>query len=181
MNDDAILCSKCGATWPASGFYWSKGQLKRPCKQCFREWHRGRYVPKDGADDAPRSCIWCGASYQPKGRRISFYCSQKCKEAERKESGQGREQHLLRKYGISAADYDRMLADQGGGCALCGVTPDELTSGRYRTFLHVDHCHETGRVRGLLCPDHNLLLGKWQHDPALLRRAAEYLEASASA
>jgi len=66
------------------------------------------------------------------------------------------------------------------GCALCGAKPEELTSGRFRTYLHVDHDAITGRVRGLLCPDHNLLIGRWNHDPTLLRRAADCLEASAS-
>jgi predicted nucleic acid-binding Zn ribbon protein len=180
MEEELILCSKCGESWPSSGFYWSKGQIKRPCKQCFHEWHRGRYVPKNGADDAPRNCIWCGASYRPKGRRVSFYCSQKCKEVERKESGQQREQHLQRKYGISAADYDRILAEQSGGCALCGVKPEELTQGRYRTYLHVDHCHDTGRVRGLLCPEHNLMLGRFGDSPEMFRKVLEYLEAATS-
>jgi hypothetical protein len=91
----------------------------------------------------------------------------------RRESGHTRNGHLLRKYGITVQDYDRMLAAQGGGCAICGKRPDEQT--RYRAFLHVDHCHDTGRVRGLLCDQHNLLLGRWEHDPYLLRRAAAYL------
>lgn len=108
------------------------------------------------------------------------YCSRDCKALERKTSGQQREQHLLRKFGITQADYERMLAEQGGGCALCGVRPEELTTGRYRKYLHVDHDEATGRIRGLLCPDHNLLLGRWGHDPDLLRRAAGYLEARAS-
>ena len=180
MEADPILCSKCGDSWPPSGFYWSKGQLKRPCKRCFREWHRARYAPKHDTDDAPRSCIWCGASYQPKSRRISYYCSQACKAAERRESGQQREQHLQRKFGISASDYDRILAEQGGGCALCGVKPEELTAGRYRTYLHVDHCHDTGKVRGLLCPEHNLLLGRLGDRPEMFRKILAYLEADAS-
>lgn len=67
-----------------------------------------------------------------------------------------------------------MLAEQGGGCALCGKKPEEQK--RYSKFLHVDHDHDTGRVRGLLCDRHNLLIEQWGHDPALLRRAAAYLE-----
>lgn len=68
-----------------------------------------------------------------------------------------------------------MLAAQGGGCAICGVVPSEQKA-KYRSFLHVDHCHVTGRVRGLLCGEHNLLLGRFNDNPALLRLAAAYLE-----
>ena len=69
-----------------------------------------------------------------------------------------------------------MLTEQGGGCALCGVKPEELTAGRYRKFLHVDHNHETGRIRGLLCPEHNLLLGRFGDSAEMFRRIVEYLE-----
>jgi hypothetical protein len=84
----------------------------------------------------------------------------------------------MREYGITSADYDRMLAEQGGGCAVCGIKPEELTAGRYRTYLHVDHDHKTGRNRGLLCPDHNLLLGRFGDDVVMFRRVVEYLEAA---
>lgn len=170
-------CSRCGVFRTESD--WHASQLKRSggwCKPCYRAWHRERYAPKEGADDSPRDCRWCGETYRPKGRHVSFYCSRKCKEAERRETGQDREQHLLRKYGISSADYDRMLAEQGGGCALCGVRPENLTTGRYRTFLHVDHCHDSGQVRGLLCPDHNLLLGRFGDDVEMFRKVVKYLE-----
>lgn len=94
------------------------------------------------------------------------------------ESGAAREAHLRRSYGIAQADYDAMLAAQGGGCAICGKTAEQQK--RYTNYLHVDHCHATGRVRGLLCDQHNLLLGRFNDDPALLRKAADYLEARAS-
>jgi hypothetical protein len=125
--------------------------------------------------------VTCGKSYRPKQlKATAAYCSRQCKEEGRKLSGKARDQHLRRQYGIGAADYDRILAEQGGGCALCGVTPEELTAGRYRTYLHVDHCHETGRVRGLLCPEHNLLLGRFGDSPEMFRRVLAYLEADAS-
>lgn len=154
--------------------------VKNWCKACYREWHRGRYTPKGGATDDPRACAQCGTIYQPKNRRPSTYCSRACKDKAAKESGAERERYLQRTYGIGAADYDRILADQGGGCALCGIKPEELTAGRYRTYLHVDHCHDTGRVRGLLCPDHNLLLGRFGDSPEMFKRVVAYLEANAS-
>ncbi len=65
-----------------------------------------------------------------------------------------------------------MLATQGGRCAICET--DE-PRGRHSTF-NVDHNHETGVVRGLLCCDCNLSIGKLGDDPARLRAAADYLE-----
>jgi hypothetical protein len=67
-----------------------------------------------------------------------------------------------------------MLAAQGGGCAICGAPESEQRHG----VLRVDHCHATGRVRGLLCEGHNLAIGHFSDDPLTLRLAAEYLERS---
>ncbi len=172
-------CGKCGQTKPEVGFYLKKGKPTSWCKECYREWHRERYAPKTGADDSPRACASCGESFRPKTRRPAKFCSVACKETDRKESGAARARHLLRTFGITAEEYDAMLAAQGGGCAICGCRPEEQAA-RYTTFLHVDHDHTTGRVRGLLCAEHNLLLGRFNDDPALLRRAVEYLEAPAS-
>lgn len=81
---------------------------------------------------------------------------------------------LRKKYGIVVADYDRMLAAQGGVCKICLTSEWVETTGR---AFHVDHCHQTGRIRGLLCQACNTSLGKFKDSPALLRAAAAYLEA----
>jgi Recombination endonuclease VII len=171
-------CGRCKTVKPEAEFYRRKtdGKINSWCIQCYHDRHLARHTPKSGATNEPRPCIQCGKTYSPQTRRPSVYCSRECKEQARVESGRYREGHLRRRYGITQADYDAKLAEQGGGCALCGVRPEELAKGRYRTWLHVDHDHVTGRVRGLLCPDHNLLLGRWGDDPALLRRAADYIE-----
>jgi hypothetical protein len=77
----------------------------------------------------------------------------------------------VRKYGVTLADYDAMLAAQGGKCAVCLTTPDTQ---RYGVF-HVDHCHTSGAVRGLLCRGCNNVLGVVNDDPAALARAIAYL------
>lgn len=80
---------------------------------------------------------------------------------------------LLNQYGITAADYDRMLADQGGACAICGA----LSGGRWET-LAVDHCHTTGRVRGLLCTPCNQGIGLLRDSVERIHAAISYLEAA---
>lgn len=72
--------------------------------------------------------------------------------------------------GVTDAEYDRLLAAQGGGCAIKGCTVRAVTR-RY----HVDHDHKTNAVRGLLCHTHNRRLWKGA-TPAELRALAEYLE-----
>ena len=81
-----------------------------------------------------------------------------------------RRRTLKRRYGISLEQYDEMLAAQGGTC-VCGRTPESCPHG----VLHVDHDHKTNRVRGLLCPSCNRVLGLVQDRPDLLRALAEYL------
>lgn len=74
-------------------------------------------------------------------------------------------------HGLAEGDYDRMLADQGGGCAICGR--DQCTSGN---ALAVDHCHTTGKIRGILCAPCNQALGLMADSPERLRSAVTYLE-----
>lgn len=80
----------------------------------------------------------------------------------------------VRKYGIDRDEFDRLMQEQGGKCALCGEGQRGFTSGK---MLHFDHCHTTGKFRGLLCAHCNTSLGRFRDDPQRLRRAAEYLEA----
>ncbi len=81
--------------------------------------------------------------------------------------GGERTYHLRRRYGITAGDADAMLAAQDGLCAICRAAP----------AAHVDHDHETGAVRALLCFNCNGGLGQFKDDPAVLRAAADYVEA----
>lgn len=78
----------------------------------------------------------------------------------------------LRKHGISRAEWDAMWQNQNGNCAGC---LEPLVIGA-RT--HIDHCHDSGIVRGLLCSSCNLAIGKIKDRPTTLRRLAAYLERS---
>lgn len=73
-------------------------------------------------------------------------------------------------------EYDKMFSAQGGVCAAC-YKPEESKDKRYGTTrnLAVDHCHATGKIRGLLCIRCNLCLGTLKDDRDLLLRLAEYL------
>jgi len=76
---------------------------------------------------------------------------------------------LQYKYGITLQEYNAMVARQDGVCALCRRQPVEKS-------LCVDHCHDTQMLRLLLCDGCNTGLGKFGHNPDLLRAGADYLE-----
>lgn len=71
---------------------------------------------------------------------------------------------------MRSSDYYRMLSDQKGVCAICSLPPPKGKR------LVIDHDHDSGEVRGLLCNNHNLLLGFAADNPEILRKAANYLE-----
>jgi hypothetical protein len=83
--------------------------------------------------------------------------------------GRQREYDLRRLYGITVADYERLLARRKSRCAICRKTS--------RRRLQVDHCHRSGAIRRLLCRRCNLGLGHFDDDVRLLRCAAAYLGA----
>lgn len=89
-----------------------------------------------------------------------------------------RAKQMLRRYGMTPDDYDRMYRKQKGRCALCTGLP--CGPGSQMGRLHIDHCHETGRVRGLLCGRCNTALGLLKHDADLIARAAQWVAMSAA-
>lgn len=86
---------------------------------------------------------------------------------------------LKRYYGITVEDYYRILAEQGGGCALCGSMTPEVGNRKYkknvRIAFDVDHDHKTGKVRGLLCTRCNRLVGLANDDPNTAQKLVDYL------
>lgn len=86
-----------------------------------------------------------------------------------------RNNNLRKSYGITMEDYAVMLAAQNGACAVCLLPETMIRHGRTE-LLSVDHCHESKKVRGLLCTNCNNALGRFKDDPARLRRAADYIE-----
>ena len=84
---------------------------------------------------------------------------------------------IQRTYGITAEDYYDMLSSQNGQCAVCKseeVKNSRISSGK----LFIDHCHDTGKVRGLLCSKCNHAIGLLNDDVDLLRKAIDYLNKS---
>lgn len=85
-----------------------------------------------------------------------------------------RNSHFKRKYGITVHQYNRIYKRQEGLCLLCNQPEIALYGGKVR-LLAVDHCHKTGKFRGLLCSACNRGLGSFKDDPDLIWKARKYL------
>jgi len=92
------------------------------------------------------------------------------REWRRKNPRASRNSDLKKNFGISIDEYERMEEAQGHACAICLQPP----TGRY-TNLAVDHCHTTGKIRGLLCADCNRGIGLLKDDKDILQRAVKYV------
>ena len=88
-----------------------------------------------------------------------------------------RKWRLGRYFGITPEQYDQMLHEQNGVCAVCSQEEKVVNrkTGK-QSPLSVDHCHSTGKIRSLLCNRCNVTLGRVSDDPTLLRRLANYVE-----
>jgi len=80
----------------------------------------------------------------------------------------GRRRKLMERYGISLEEFDHLLTEQRGACAICGRTFDRTPC--------IDHSHRTGKTRGLLCRKCNAGLGFYDDDPAFMGTAVAYLQ-----
>jgi hypothetical protein len=83
------------------------------------------------------------------------------------------DKQMQNNYGISLSTYDLMFIEQGGVCAICHLPQKSTRNER----LAIDHCHETGKVRGLLCDGCNRGIGLLKDDYRILSSAASYLRA----
>lgn len=110
-----------------------------------------------------RMCTRCGKSKAERGKTKCWDCGVVARAKERRDT--------LSKYGIDLKEFRRLLDVQAGGCAIC-----RNLNGKRR--LAVDHCHKTGKVRGLLCTRCNVGLGAFLDSIDKLKRAIAYLRAS---
>lgn len=140
----------------------------KQCSNCKtfriqREFQKDRTAP-DGYD---YRCKPCNSDQAKK-----LWASPKGKESQRRRS---RKYELKRHYGLTLEDYSSMLAKQNGGCAIC----DRKEMPKLGNF-HVDHDHQNGKFRGLLCIQCNVALGMVEDDPARIAKVLQYLEYNSS-
>ena len=142
-------CRSCSESKPLDEFYKEprvKDGRTARCKKCTKE-HSGQSY---------------GCNKEAvKSRLRKNYCPKK-----------GREQKLKRNYGLCTEVFEHMLKLQNYKCKICGSEDPKHNSGQFV----VDHCHESGQVRGLLCSECNLMLGKVHDNTTILQNAINYLQ-----
>ena len=127
----------------------------------------------------PPLCSGCGTTEIDKfyvdasGKRTNKDCKE-CHKAKAKNRWQAKSVldkrlTVAHRYGLTAEQYIALADQHGGKCGICGEIPKTARG------LHIDHCHATGKVRGLLCHSCNVGIGALRDDPKLLSKALEYL------
>src|SRR5262249_25243486 len=148
---------------PESEFYAAKGGKdgrRGDCKTCFAVRARAWYA-KNRERAIANATAWRKANLErARATRRAGYPLIRDKL---------RDQHLQGTFGVSLAQYEEMLAAQGGVCDICGEAP------RPGESFHVDHHDGWGGVGGLLCVRCNNELGQLREDVAIAERAADYL------
>ena len=150
---------------------------QKRCRGCQQDLPLDAFA-RSSRDGRQSSCRDCKRAYNEINRE-----SIRLREAEayqRRKAAAGQtpsrrlpaKSYLERTYGITDDQFCRMVVDQRGLCAICHLEPSERG-------LVVDHDHDTGRVRGLLCDRCNRALGGFRDNPVLVERALDYLERGA--
>ena len=144
------ICVKCVAE--------KRGMDKgRVCTKClkykeYKHFHKRKSCKVTGRNSQCKSCVNLT-------RRSSFNYNNNMMTVS------------LKKYGIKIDDYDKMYENQGGKCAIC-----ETRDFGSRKRPCIDHCHESGEVRGLLCSRCNTAIGMFDDNTTTIKRAIDYLE-----
>lgn len=174
-------CSYCSQWKPLSEFYRDSSKrdgLGPRCKDCQRA-VRGqkKKIPQSDFLPAEKKCPRCkkikqAIEFNLKSTGtdgLQSWCIS-CQVGSRSPR-ETKSLWLQYKYGMSLFDYERLLEKQNNVCAICGQGET-----RPNKALAVDHCHETGKVRGLLCQRCNTMLGGSKDNTEILAKAIEYLK-----
>lgn len=155
MNKDwtgnSKTCTVCKEIKPLSDFYWHKSTNRycSECKECTRKRSKRYRV------EHPDKIREMRQNYKERRKEIRYKTD--------------RNAHLKRKYKISESDYKVMYENQNGCCLICGIKKEY---GK----LCIDHSHQNGNVRGLLCSSCNFAIGLLKDDVKLVKRVISYLE-----
>jgi hypothetical protein len=158
------------------------------CTWCARSKSAAHYgktfsgsMPKALANAARSGAVKVGAltyvppSPCPEGHQLRWTASSNCVECDRigraKYADARKDARILKLYRLTPADHEALFRDQDEACAICEEPQQD------RRAMHVDHCHQSDRVRGLLCSRCNQALGLFKDNPSVMLRAAEYVHA----
>ncbi len=156
-------CSRCHRDLSrVDGFYWWKGRPKGECKDCTKLLARQQNTKRDRSSPAVRA-----------SRRRRYYEHKAHAEDGRTEASFFQK---FRRHGLTLDQYHALVERQDFCCAICGNEPPPQNGrrGNVDNFV-IDHDHQTGRVRALLCWPCNAALGNLRDEPEVARKITEYL------
>ena len=160
------VCKKCGERKPLSEFHKAMDMRdghRNECRACWAELARARY------NRDPQKAIASVQRWREENPdKYQAWLKRNREENKERRREQSRRGHLKRQYGLTTNMFEALVSAQLGNCGICGVNED--------LNLHVDHDHNTKKVRGLLCGKCNKAIGLLNDSPDLLRAAADYLE-----
>lgn len=163
MNSEVRICRKCSIEKPLESFRPHTGRPGRRhgCRDCEALAQRVAYAEDpEKAKEATKK--W--------SRENAAHLAAK-KRAWRQQNPEKHAAYIRKvHYGITDPEYQALLIKQNELCAICGGPP--IRAGH---SLSVDHCHTTGKIRGLLCSNCNTGLGLFKDSPELLEKALLYL------
>lgn len=124
-----------------------------------------------------KSCNKLRASkWQAENKERANAKNRRWKERHREEAlKRGRYSKVKELYGLTKDEYDLLLAEHNHVCAICGKE-EFITLKGTKWNLSIDHCHKTGKIRGLLCAQCNVGIAKFHEDITFLKNAIKYLE-----
>ena len=158
---DTLTCRDCEKSKPIDDFVSSNDRpmgKKKQCKECNSAYNKKRREenPEVAANARQSTAKW--RKYNPESDR---------------------RKHLLRKFNITLEEYNDLLSSQGGVCAICCMEETVVRRSKSgKEMLAVDHCHETGKIRGLLCFKCNTALGALGDTVEDIQRVIDYLNRS---
>lgn len=172
-------CAACNESKElTTGYYHSEGVYGRKCRKC-RNKKRREWFLKNEEENRKKLSEW-GKKYnarpevkahkQKANREWRKKNPDKCHDAYERNYLSKLDSKLRNEYGIDLEQYRAMLVIQNDSCAICNKTTVE--EGKR---LSVDHCHSTGKVRGLLCHQCNVGLGVFRDNKKFLVSAIKYL------
>jgi len=175
-----LICKRCDKTKDSSEFsepvgdkkVFTKGKTCKACKKLIKginskkRYQETKHIDKEAKLKVNRD--W------HKNNKASV----RLRNSEWQKNNQDRVRHntLMSAHGITLDDYKSMLIQQNNLCAICHGAETKISkkTGRTKNFC-VDHNHKTGRIRGLLCDDCNIAIGKMKENINSLKAAIEYL------
>jgi hypothetical protein len=168
------LCSR-GHLFSETAVYFPSRPNERVCSKCriinTKEWRlknveRARAGYRKWNHEHPEKVKESYRKYYEKNKEKRLQASRE--RYSRNKEGK-KWQIIFRKYGITQEDFNKLFELQKGCCAICGK--DDFT----QWTLNIDHCHKTGKVRGILCNNCNTAIGALQEDVNILQNAIKYI------